>query len=215
MIPVSPRRRAARPAFRPLRITGAVAPPAAPPPGRTVAATDAAANPRRRVAASARVTTAGAYAVHAYPQPVDTVGASAAHVAELRAIAETILAYDGTSLLIVTDSDAAAAYIRRWQAGHWRFPPGYRTAARRGNGKASTLEKGARRVAAHPDRVELHLVTGHTGHPLNEVTDSLARAALRSWNDTEQLRELADLWVARALTEHHQTAARHENGHAA
>ncbi|WP_158566917.1 ribonuclease HI [Actinomadura craniellae] len=89
---------------------------------------------------------------------------------------------DVPQMTVLTDSQGAISYLRRWQAGEvGAMPEGYsmrpRTASPGRSGKP-TLARLAELVAERP-RLRFEHVTGHTGHPLNEAADSLSRFARR------------------------------------
>jgi ribonuclease HI len=95
-----------------------------------------------------------------------------------------------------------------WKDGHDVMPGGYDT--ERAGGRESTLSRLARRVREHPDRLTLRWVPGHSGHPLNEGADALAKMA-RAWAvervDKETVAADARRVALQALTRHASAAA--------
>lgn len=128
--------------------------------------------------------------------------------AELRAIAAALQAIgDEHPITILADSQDAIAFMTLWRDGHNVMPGGYNLA--RAGGRESTLGRLARRAREAGDRITMEWVRGHTGHPLNEAADTLARMA-RLWSVGELLRETVEaearVTVIAALTHHAQTA---------
>lgn len=83
-------------------------------------------------------------------------------------------------MTVLIDSQGAIGFLRRWRAGHVDvMPEGYSLRPRHGpaagDGKP-TLVRLAEAVASHPQLTFEH-VAGHSGHPLNEAADGLARFA--------------------------------------
>lgn len=122
--------------------------------------------------------------------------------AELRAIANAVQAIDASHpLLILSDSQNALGFLSLWRDGHDVMPGGYDT--ERAGGRSSTLGRLARRIQAE-HRIDWRWVRGHTGHPLNEGADVLARTA-RAWASGRLSREAvaadAPQVVMDALTE--------------
>lgn len=116
--------------------------------------------------------------------------------AELRAIANALLAIEpGTPATILSDSRDAIGFMTLWRDGHQVWPGGYNP--ERAGGRESTLGRLARRAQQDGDLIQLEWVPGHSGHPLNEAADALARTA-RTWT-TEKLDEDAVAAAARAL----------------
>jgi ribonuclease HI len=125
------------------------------------------------------VATNGIYGCGSAPMPHVITGPDKATVAELRAIWWALhrLVPDH-SVTIVTDSMDSVELVEAWRAGDTRMPFGYRT-ERRG-GRIATLTRLARLVTEHPNLVTATWVRGHSGHPLNEAADALAKVG-RAW----------------------------------
>lgn len=99
--------------------------------------------------------------------------------AELRGIANALQVVGPEySVTVLTDSRTAVDFMLLWRDGHDVMPGGYNTD--RAGGRESTLGKLARRVGEYPDRVTVRWVPSHSGHPLNEGADALAKMA-RAW----------------------------------
>lgn len=99
--------------------------------------------------------------------------------AELRAIANALRAVGPEHpVTILTDSRSAVDFMLLWRDGHDVMPGGYNTA--RAGGRESTLARLARRAYESGEQVAVRWVPGHSGHPLNEGADALARMA-RAW----------------------------------
>ncbi|MGN9917376.1 RNase H family protein [Micromonospora palomenae] len=81
-------------------------------------------------------------------------------------------------VLILTDSLDALELIELWRDGSEQMPPGY--TLDRASERTATVLQLARLVAANADRVSVQKVQAHTGHPLNEGADALAKIA-RLW----------------------------------
>ena len=166
-------------------------------------ATDAATDPTR--AASGYLSTTGHYGAHAHPYPATTSGHERTTVTELRAIHRALNAIRNTAetgqpVTILTDSTNALAYLNEWRNGGTRMPEGYITTWR-ATGKQPTLAKLQQQVASTKNLRWSH-VKGHSGHPLNECADSLAKLALRCCRgqiDRDQAKALAPQWAERNL----------------
>ncbi|WP_198041513.1 ribonuclease HI [Micromonospora chokoriensis] len=79
---------------------------------------------------------------------------------------------------ILSDSQDALDLISLWRYGSEQMPPGY--TLDRAGGRKSTILQLAHLVAENADRISVEKVRGHTGHPLNEGADALAKIA-RAW----------------------------------
>lgn len=98
---------------------------------------------------------------------------------ELRAIANAVRAIPAHHpLKILSDSKDAINYLTLWRDGYDVMPGGYIT--ERAAGRLSTLGRLARQIKDHPQRITWDWVRGHSGHPLNEGADALAKTA-RAW----------------------------------
>lgn len=130
--------------------------------------------------------------------------------AELRAMANALQAV-GTErpVRLLTDSRDAMGFITLWRDGHDVMPGGYDNAAR-ASGRESTFDRLARRVREAGGRLAVEWVPGHSGHPLNEGADALAKMA-RAWAtgrlDKDVVAADARRVVLAALTRHAAGAA--------
>jgi ribonuclease HI len=99
--------------------------------------------------------------------------------AELRAIAAALNAVPDTHpVTLLCDSKTAVGYMQLWRDGHDFMPGGYDVA--RAGGREATLARLARRARESADMITATWLPGHTGHPLNEAADQLAKMA-RLW----------------------------------
>ncbi|MFB4314402.1 ribonuclease HI [Actinomadura sp. 21ATH] len=124
------------------------------------------------------------------PAPQDPTGKSKVLVSELRAVAllldrlendrlENDRVANDRVLLLMMDSLYALRFLRAWQRGDVSYMPhGYDLRPRR-HGRPPTLVRLAERVAARPAALRTAHVKAHSGHPLNEIADSLASMARR------------------------------------
>lgn len=102
-------------------------------------------------------------------------------VAELRAIDDAVRSLSRhRSISIVTDSQNAVEIVTGWLQGSTRLPAGYSTDRRKG-GKVPGLVAAQSRVHRDRDRISISWARGHTGEPLNEGADALARLASRRY----------------------------------
>jgi ribonuclease HI len=129
--------------------------------------------------------------------------------AELRAIANALQVVGiDHPVTILSDSRDALDLMTLWSEGYDVMPGGYNT--ERAGGRESTLGKLARRAKDHPDRITLRWVPGHSGHPLNEGADALAKMA-RAWAvgrlDKDTVARDARTAVLNSLTRHAASAA--------
>lgn len=125
------------------------------------------------------LTTGGQYGLGTSIVPGTIVGDQRWLQAELRAMAAALQAIDdGRQVTVLSDCKDAISFMDLWRDGHEVFPRGYDT--ERAGGRESTLSRLARRALEGRDRIRVHWVPGHAGHPLNEAADSLARLA-RGW----------------------------------
>lgn len=99
--------------------------------------------------------------------------------AELRAIANAMQTVDPQHpVIILTDSRSAMDYVTLWRDGHQVMPGGYNPL--RVSGRESTLARLARRAHEGAEQIDIRWVPSHSGHPLNEAADALAKMA-RAW----------------------------------
>jgi ribonuclease HI len=127
----------------------------------------------------AYVSTDGKYGLGTSIVPGTVVGEHRALQAELRAMANALHAIgDDNPITIVSDSQDAIGFMTLWRDGYQVWPGGYDP--QRAGGRESTLGRLARRAYEQGDQITLEWVPGHTGHPLNEAADALARMA-RAW----------------------------------
>lgn len=129
--------------------------------------------------------------------------------AELRAMANAMQVVSPEHpVTILSDAREALDLMALWKDGYDVMPGGYNTA--RAGGKESTLGKLARRAGEYPERITLRWVPGHSGHPLNEGADALAKMA-RAWSigrlDKETVAADARRVVLASLTRHAAGAA--------
>lgn len=136
----------------------------------------------------------------------DPTGPARVLVSELRAV-ELLLSElgDVPDLLLLVDSRRALTFLRTWQCGRTdAMPEGYDLRPRRSG--APTLVRLAERVAALPG-LRMEHVKGHSGHPLNEAADSLAKIARRRMTEPfDAVGRAADLAASFLLTWHQQAA---------
>jgi ribonuclease HI len=109
-------------------------------------------------------------------------------------------------VLILTDSLDALELIELWRGGSEQMPPGY--TLDRASERPATILQLARLVAANADQVTVQKVQAHTGHPLNEGADALAKVA-RLWATGRIPKQMAH---ADARNIAHGTVTRHITG---
>jgi ribonuclease HI len=135
------------------------------------------------------LTTSGLYGLGTTVIPGTVVGGDRALQGELRAMymaltqpvlvdGQRLLLVDAYPIIVLTDSLDAVQYTDAWQAGEEAMPPGYTTD--RPTEQPATLIRLARLIYEAGDRVQVRWVRGHSGHPLNEAADALAKLA-RAW----------------------------------
>ena len=98
---------------------------------------------------------------------------------ELRAVYEMLVALPEVPLLIQADSMYVINCFTRWVKG-WRAN-GWKTAAKKPVANQEAIEMIAELLAGRD--VQWEHVKGHAGHALNELVDSLARAAAEKVRD--------------------------------
>ncbi|HEX6970399.1 MAG TPA: RNase H family protein [Micromonosporaceae bacterium] len=143
-----------------------------------VAATDA--SWKSRTHGIGYVISDGRFGLHGWPTTwVDPTGPARVLVDELRAVEFLLSGITDreTPLTVLVDSVPALTYLDRWRAGDLCLPDDY--SLRPGmQGAKATLMRLAELVADLPN-VSFEHVESHTGHPLNEAADALARMARR------------------------------------
>lgn len=128
--------------------------------------------------------------------------------AELRAIANGLQAVDYRRhpVTVLSDSADALRFLTLWRDGHDVMPGGY--SRERTGDREATLVRLARRLREDSQYLDWQWVRGHSGHPLNEGADSLAKMA-RAWAtgtvDRDTVTTQARLVAISALVEHAQT----------
>ncbi|AVT32680.1 hypothetical protein C6361_28055 [Plantactinospora sp. BC1] len=78
-------------------------------------------------------------------------------------------------VVLVTDSMDTLELIEEWRTGSTRMPRGY--TVHRESWRTAKLELLRRKVVEHSELIAVRWVRGHTGHPLNEGADALAKFA--------------------------------------
>lgn len=121
--------------------------------------------------------------------------------AELRAIANALqVIAPGTPVTILSDSKDAINFMYHWRNGHQVWPSGYDP--ERAGGRESTLGRLARRALEDRELIQVDWIRGHSGHPLNEAADALAKLA-RTWTtellDKDDVAAVARRTAASAL----------------
>lgn len=144
----------------------------------------------------------GHYGLHAHPYPKYMSGSGRSTVCELRAVLIALEAVfrvqEQVPVRVLTDSEDALHFLRRWRQGDDCMPAGYSTFLR-SSGTQSSLVTLSRKVQRH-QMISFRLVTGHTGHPLNETADSLAKLGLRHGRgqaETKDVKRLVPMWAER------------------
>lgn len=107
-------------------------------------------------------------------------GGTTNNLMELRAVYEVLGAYPSeVPLLIQADSMYVINIFTRWLHG-WQAK-GWQTTSKKPVSNREAIELIAERLAGR--QVSWEHVKGHSGHPLNELVDSLARAAATKVRD--------------------------------
>jgi ribonuclease HI len=132
------------------------------------------------------LTTSGLYGLGTATIAGNIVGGDRALQGELRAIWNALGHIDDSHpVTLITDSMDAIELMAQWRDGYLnQMPRGYTT--ERISGRPATLVQLAAKVHEAGDRIEARWVRGHTGHPLNEGADALAKLA-RAWT-TKRIR---------------------------
>lgn len=127
----------------------------------------------------AYLTTGGTYGFGTSTIPGSVVGYKRPLQGELRAAWWSIKRTPETHpLTLLVDSYVAVELMNEWRDGGERMPLGY--TLERSSGRKATLLQLAHKLHAARDRVKVEHILGHTGIPLNEAADALAKMA-RAW----------------------------------
>lgn len=138
-------------------------------------ATDA--SVRGKVTGYGWLASTGEYGLMGFRHSRRQIGSNVVLVAELRAIAKAVQYLRGRDITVLSDSKLALAMVQRWMAGDDVLPDGYSVV--RDNGRTPGLVTAQRMIYAERDRIHPVWVKAHTGEPLNEGADALARLASR------------------------------------
>lgn len=145
----------------------------------------------------AYLTTGGRYGFGTSTIPGRIVGGDRALQGELRAIWWAIIKTPITHpLMMVTDSMDAVELVADWKAGGEQMPRGY--TLDRSSGREATLIQLAHKIRDAGDRIQIEWVKGHSGHPLNEGADALAKMA-RAWATGRLTKEQVQVDARRAV----------------
>ncbi|MBB3097935.1 ribonuclease HI [Actinoplanes campanulatus] len=143
------------------------------------------------------VTTSGRYGMGANDSRGSVPGRDRVLQGELRAIWWALLEVPATHpITVYTDSRDAIDLLTRWRNGDRAMPAGY--TVERASGREATLVQLAGRVERAGHRLRVTWVRGHTGHPLNECADALAKLA-RAWADERLAKGTAEADARRAV----------------
>jgi ribonuclease HI len=143
------------------------------------------------------LTTGGRYGFGTSTIPGRIVGGDRALQGELRAIWWALVKTPDTHpLKFIIDSMDAIELLADWKKGGEQMPRGYTLA--RSSGREATLLQLAHRVRDAGDRIETEWVRSHTGHPMNEGADALAKMA-RAWATGRLLKEQVVVDARRAV----------------
>ncbi|UHJ57080.1 ribonuclease H [Mycolicibacterium fortuitum] len=118
----------------------------------------------------------GDYGLAGYRSSSRRVGTQPVLVAELRAIAAAVAALPRHHLTVMSDSQLAIATVNRWKRGEPSMPADYPAEL---PDRDHCLHAARRRIYVERNRIELRWVPGHSGDPLNEGADALARLGSR------------------------------------
>jgi ribonuclease HI len=142
--------------------------------GPVTVATDA--SVRQRHAGFGWLASFGGYGLAGYRSSPKRVGSQPVLVAELRAIGAAVSALPRHHLTVLSDSQLAIAMVNRWKRGEPAMPADYPTEE---PDREHCLHAARRRIYVERHRIELRWVHGHSGDPLNEGADALARLGSR------------------------------------
>lgn len=142
--------------------------------GTVTVATDG--SVRQRHAGFGWLASSGDYGLAGYRSSARRVGTQPVLVAELRAIGAAVTALPRRRLTVVSDSQLAIAMVNRWKRGEPAMPADYPAEE---PDRDHCLHAARRRIYVERDRIELLWVHGHSGDPLNEGADALARLGSR------------------------------------
>lgn len=127
----------------------------------------------------AYITTSGLYGLGTSNAPGSVVGGDRPLQGELRAVFWALQRVgDDYPVTLLTDSMDAVELMADWRAGGTTMPSGY--TRDRVSGREATLVQLARLIRDAQDRVRVRWVRSHSGEPLNEGADALAKYA-RFW----------------------------------
>jgi ribonuclease HI len=142
--------------------------------GTVTVATDG--SVRGRCAGFGWLASSGDYGLAGYRSSSKRVGTQPVLVAELRAIGAAVCALPRRHLTVLSDSQPAVAMVDRWKRGEPTIPANYPAEE---TDRDHGLHAARRRIYVERDRIELRWVPGHSGDPLNEGADALARLGSR------------------------------------
>lgn len=131
---------------------------------------------RQRHAGFGWLASSGDYGLAGYWLSTKRIGTQPVLVAELRAIGAAVSALPRHHLTVLSDSQLAIAMVNRWKRGEPVMPADYPAEEPE---REHCLHAARRRIYVERDRIELRWVSGHSGDPLNEGADALARLGSR------------------------------------
>jgi ribonuclease HI len=132
---------------------------------------------RGKVTGYGWLASSGEYGLMGFRHSRKQIGPKEVLVAELSAIGKAAQKFRGREITMLSDSKLAIAMVKRWMAGEFVLPEGYRVY--RENGKTPGLVTAQRMIYAERDNIDPLWVKGHQGDFLNEGADALARLASR------------------------------------
>ncbi|OBB84652.1 ribonuclease HI [Mycolicibacterium peregrinum] len=131
---------------------------------------------RHRHAGFGWLASSGDHGLAGYRSSPRRVGTEPVLVAELRAIGAAVSALPRHHLTVLSDSRLAIATVNRWKRGEPSMPADYPAEL---PDRDHCLHAARRRIYVERNRIELRWVPGHSGDPLNEGADALARLGSR------------------------------------